>query len=222
MKPYYDHAGIQIYHGDCREILPSIKADMLVTDPPYGIALDTDYSRRSNFAVKGRKYDQIQGDEVPMDFAFLFGIGKVQVVWGANNWPAQLPFEPKRDGWICWDKRTIESADSILGSPFELAAVIGQRIYRMIRLQHCGVKHADGDRAGRFHPTQKPVMLFRHCLSFLPDGIIVDPFLGSGSSLVAAKELGRRAIGIEIEERYCEVAAKRLSQEVFDFSEVKP
>ena len=219
MKPYYEHAGITIYHGDCREILPTVKADVLVTDPPYGIALDTDYSRRSNFAVEGRKYDQFQGDETPMDFSFLFGAGTVQVVWGANNWPAQLPFEPRRDGWICWDKRTIESADSILGSPFELAAVIGQRTYKMIRLQHCGVKHADGDRAGRFHPTQKPVTLMKRCLFLLPAGTVVDPFVGSGTTLIAAKELGRRAIGIEIEERYCEIAARRLSQEVFNFAE---
>jgi site-specific DNA-methyltransferase (adenine-specific) len=95
-----------------------------------------------------------------------------------------------------------------------MAVVIGRRTYKMIRLQHCGVKNADGDRAGRFHPTQKPVVLFRRILELFPKAnFILDPFLGSGTTLLAAKQLGRRAIGIEIEEKYCEIAAKRLANE---------
>jgi site-specific DNA-methyltransferase (adenine-specific) len=68
-----------------------------------------------------------------------------------------------------------------------------------------------------FHPTQKPDSLIQWCYKFLPDGLVLDPFMGSGTTLVAAKNLGRKAIGIEIEERYCEIAARRLGQEVFEF-----
>lgn len=215
MKPYYEHGGITIYHGDCREVLPALPAcDLLLTDPPYGIGLDTNYSRRSSTAIRGRDYSAIVGDDAPFDGRFLFAFGKVQVVWGANNWPNSIPFSPKKDGWIVWDKRTNEAADRILGSPFELAVVIGRRCYKMIRLQHCGVKNADGDRSGRFHPTQKPIALMNRLLGLFVSTFVVDPFMGSGSTLLAAKDLGRKAIGIEIEERYCEIAAKRLSQEV--------
>lgn len=215
MTPYYEHGGITIYHGDCREVLPVLPScDLLLTDPPYGIALDTEYSRRKSHTVRGRDYAPVVGDESPFDGRFLFGFGKVQVVWGANNWPQAVPFNPMRDGWIVWDKRTNEAADRILGSPFELAVVVGRRCYEMIRLQHCGVKNADGDNAGRFHPTQKPVALMTRVLRIFRDATVLDPFMGSGTVLIAAKESGRRAIGIEIEERYCEIAAKRLAQEV--------
>jgi len=98
------------------------------------------------------------------------------VVFGANNFPQSIPFNSKKDGWICWDKRVVEAADAIIGSPFELAVVIGRRMYEMIRLQHCGVKNADGDRAGRFHPTQKPVMLLTRIIGKFHYETILDPF----------------------------------------------
>lgn len=217
MKPYYEHAGITIYHGDCREGLSSFSAELLLTDPPYGIALDTDYSRFNSTDAQGRSYESFAGDDVPQDFSFLFGVCDLSVVFGANNWPQQIPFDAKKDGWICWDKRTNEEADKLFGSPFELACVIGRRMYEIIRLQHCGVKNADGDNVGRFHPTQKPVRLMKRIMELLGGDIVLDPFMGSGTTLRAAKDLGRRAIGIEIEEKYCEIAAKRLSQEVLEF-----
>lgn len=220
MTPYYEESGIVIYHGDCREILPSLpKVDLVLTDPPYGIALNTDYSRFKSTDVQGRSYTVVEGDGAVMDFTFLFSTANQCVVWGANNWPQQLPFDPLRDGWLCWDKRTNETADAILGSPFEMAVVLGQRTYKMIRLQHCGVKNGDGDRAGRLHPTQKPVRLMRRVLElFQASTTILDPFMGSGTTLRAAKDLGRKAIGIEIEEKYCEIAANRLRQEVLAFA----
>lgn len=221
MRPYYEEKGIVIYHGDCREILPTLpKVDLVLTDPPYGIALNTDYSRFDSSYVQGRSYERVAGDRTPLDFAFLFSAGNQCVVWGANNWPQQLPFDPLSDGWICWDKRTNEIADKILGSPFELAVVLRQRTYKMIRLQHCGVKNGDGDNAGRFHPTQKPAELMRRTMKFFNGTSVLDPFMGSGTTLRAAKDLGRKAIGIEIEEKYCEIAANRLRQEVLDFENV--
>lgn len=215
-KPYYQDSSCTIYHGDCREILPQLgKADLLLTDPPYGIALDTDYSKRKSRDIQGRAYSAVIGDDAVQDFAFLFGLTPISIIFGANNWPQQLPFNPLKDGWIVWDKRTNEAADQILGSPFEIAVVIGRRAYEMIRLQHCGVKNADGDNSGRFHPTQKPIKLMARCISLIQKAeTIIDPFCGSGSTLVAAKNLKRKAIGIEIEEKYCEIAVKRLRQEI--------
>jgi site-specific DNA-methyltransferase (adenine-specific) len=237
LKPYYEHKGVTIYHGDCREVLPEIcpitgwptfrkinPIDLVLTDPPYGINVDVlRYAHQRENAERGHEFNRIRGDDIVLDYSFLFEAGKWRVIWGANNWPQQLPFDSSRDGWLCWDKRVSEAADAILGSPFELACVLGKRLYKIARFQHCGAKNADGqEHLHRLHPTQKPVVLMKWCIQQFPYGdiplSILDPFMGSGSTLVAAKDLGRRAIGIEIEEKYCEIAAKRLSQEVLDFA----
>jgi site-specific DNA-methyltransferase (adenine-specific) len=228
MKPYYEHAGITIYHGDCREILPQLSGLAgIVTDPPYGIDLDVQRYAGARGSLDGssyrrngvsKKYEQFHGEKDQLSFAFLWGITPVQIIWGANNFPQQLPFDPRTDGWICWDKRETEDADRMLGSPFELAVVLGRRLYKIFRLQHGGAINADEANTSRWHPTQKPVRLMQRILrEFFADKQICDPFLGSGSTLIAAKKLGYPAIGIEIEEKYCEIAAKRLSQEVLDF-----
>jgi DNA modification methylase len=214
MKPYYEHAGITIYHGDCRDIFPMIpKVDLVLTDPPYGIGYE--YSR----ANKTINYGKIAGDADAFDPSHLIRFSQV-VLWGGNNFANRLPV----GGWICWDKRLSEAADRMLGSPFELAWCSNPKLYKIVRLLHCGAKNADapnGDVAteARFHPTQKPVRLMSACLSLFPNlELALDPYMGSGSTLRAAKDLGRRAIGIEIEERYCEIAARRLSQEVLQFA----
>lgn len=203
-----------LYNADCRGILPMLTGvDAVITDPPYGINLNTYYSNRGASPLKdiqGRDYRKIENDNTPMDFSFLFNFCKKQVVFGANNFPNQIPFNPITCGWICWDKRTNEAADKILGSPFELAVVCGQRCYKMIRMQHCGVKHADGDRAGRFHPTQKPVRLMTAILDFIHENIILDPFMGSGSTGVSAVQMDRKFIGIEIDNKYFDIACKRI------------
>ena len=109
----------------------------------------------------------------------------------------------------------------MLGSPFELAwsnQTIG--FDRMIRVLHGGVVNADGGK--RVHPTQKPLAVFRQIILWYSDEgcTVLDPFMGSGTTLRAAKDLGRKAIGIEIEERYCEIAAQRMSQSVLAFDPV--
>ena len=222
IKPYYEENGITIYHGDCRQILPELEpVDLVLTDPPYGIGLNTDYltgRNQLNRSSSSKVWDKIIGDDAVGDYGFLFRSATVQVVFGANNFPQQIPFNPMKDGWICWDKRVTEEADKILGSPFELAVVLGQRIYKIIRLQHCGVKNADGDNSGRYHPTQKPIKLLIRIMLMFKQQSIIDPFMGSGTTLVAANQLGRKAIGIEIEEKYCEIAVKRLAQGVLDFA----
>jgi site-specific DNA-methyltransferase (adenine-specific) len=211
MTPYYDHAGITIYHGDCREILPMLKADCVVTDPPYGLGIDT-----AQHLNAGRiQYAPIFGDDKPFDAAWICSLFPNIFLFGANNYHHTLP---PGGGWAVWDKRQPSgSADKVFGWPFELAWCSKDRFGKIYRVAHGAYLNADGKQK-RQHPTQKPVVLM---LKILPDfeGLICDPFMGVGTTLVAAKQLGRKAIGIEIEERYCEIAVKRLGQEVMEFGE---
>ena len=213
MKPYYEHNGITIYHGDCREVLPTLTWDVLLTDPPYGIGADKQLGARANkrdgaAVAPSRDYGPVTGwDAAPADSAFLQSlIIKPSIIWGGNYF--SLPSESK---WLVWDKQTGNNgyADAELAWTNLTGAV------RTFRHQWMGMLQAASDTGNaRVHPTQKPVPLLRWCMAMLHDGVVLDPYLGSGTTLIAAKDLGRRAIGIEIEERYCEIAAQRLSQEV--------
>ena len=214
MEPYYQDDFATIYHGDALDILPAVAADVVVSDPPYGIAY-----RQTIKTV--RDYGAIVGDDSSDLAEWLIGSWHPRpiVLFGANHFPHALPV-PGR--WSCWDKRVVEAADRMLGSPFELVWSNGpDKAGFMYRIMHGGVVNADGAGTSRFHPTQKPLTLLRRVIADLaPSGIIADPFMGSGSTLRAAKDCGRKSIGIEIEERYCEIAAKRLAQEVLDFGGV--
>ena len=205
MKPYYEHAGITIYHGDCRDILPALPmVDLVLTDPPYGIGRDG--QKMSTGGHGGRKaYDFGGWDSTRPDadvFGLLLKAGLSHVIWGGNYFADLLP---PRSGWLVWDKgQRIKQSDG------ELAWTSEDRALRIYELNRVALM-----MDGAEHPTQKPVALIRWCIWFFPDAqTILDPFVGSGTTLVAAKNEGRRAIGIEIEERYCEIAAKWLSQEV--------
>ena len=203
MKPYYSEPGIDIYLGDCRDILPSLpKVDLVLTDPPYGIDL-----KNTNPIYKD---SAIYGDEEDFDPTFLLPFENL-IIWGANNFAHKLP----KGGWLCWDKRCNEIADKAIGSPFELAWINKPSMFKIKRLQHGGFINADVPNQKRFHPTQKPIDLMMWCIELLDNPqTILDPFMGSGTTLRAAKDLGRKAIGIEIEEKYCEIAVSRLRQEV--------
>ena len=208
LTPYYEDDAVTIFHGDCRDILPGLAFDAVVTDPPYGIG----YEQTLDSAPK---WEVVPGDE--SDALARWVIEAVHptpmLVFGINHFPTALP-EPGR--WICWDKRLSERVDRMLGAPFELAWMNGpDKAGFMYRIQHGGAVNADGAGHKRVHPTQKPVVLFQRLLAdHFPTGVILDPFMGSGTTLRAAKDLGRKAIGIELDERYCEVAATRLGQEV--------
>jgi DNA modification methylase len=212
MRPYYDRDGITIYNADCRDVLPSLGSfDLLLTDPPYGI--NVEHFRATLPETKGKSLVRAIAGDGDIDAAsWLFSIQQHwndMVVWGANNFPHVLPHKGR---WICWDKRLTEDADKMLGSAFELAWTNKTSGFdAMIRVLHGGV--VNSDRGKRFHPTQKPVLLFRKILTRYPSAMtIVDPFMGSGTTLIAAKLEGRSAVGIEIDERYCEIAAERLRQ----------
>lgn len=210
IKPYYDEDGITIYHGDCREILPHLpKVDLVLTDPPYGIGRDgKPPSTSSHGGHKG--YEFLGWDSEPPTTELLHEVlnaGVDSVVWGANYYPQAFPPSP---GWFLWDKgQRIDQADGELAFSTRKGPLRVKTLNR-VELMTDGAKH----------PTQKPVKLMTWCLSFFPDAqTILDPFMGSGTTLVAAKQLGRRAIGIEIERAYCDIAIQRLAQKVFNFGD---
>jgi len=212
VKPYYEDAkaGIVIYHGDCREVLPTLTGiDVVVTDPPYGLG-DKWGDGRLGWSSPGiRGHGKLwrgtpEWDRYTSDAAVgnIIGLDVPTVIWGGNYYDL-----PPTNAWLIWDK-----IQKHTGSEAELAwSNLSQpvRVFRMSRLEaYCG-------RDGKQHPNQKPLALLKWCLKFLPNAeTVLDPFMGSGTTLRAAKDLGRKAIGIEIEERYCEIAANRLRQEV--------
>lgn len=219
-KPYYDHGGITLYLGDCREILPTLgKFDLLLTDPPWGVQVET------NNASKGRgwrPYDTgcraldlpaVAGDDKPFDPAPLLTLAESCVLWGANNYASKLPDSPC---WLAWDRKDRRAADSDI-TDVELAAVIGHRFktVRLFRHMWAGFQRDSEVGTKVLHPTQKPVVLMSWCLSFFPEAkTVIDPYMGSGPVAKACKDRGLRYVGIELVEKYCEIAVKRLAQEV--------
>jgi DNA modification methylase len=217
VTPYYQDDHCTIYHGDCREILPALTFDVIVTDPPYGIGATTANNARGRTALAtANDYPPIHGDDEPFDPSWMLALGCPTAMFGANHYASRLPDSPT---WLAWDKldgltskRDIGFNDS---ADMEFAWCNFGGPARLYRQRWMGAMKSGIDACvQRRHPTEKPVELMRWVLSQAPAGVVLDPFMGSGSTLRAAKDLNRRAIGIEIEERYCEIAAKRLAQEV--------
>jgi DNA modification methylase len=194
--PYYDEDGITIFNADCREILPHVKADVVVTDPPYG----TGYAAnpivgkgKSKSNHSAQSWDNGQVEWLPN---YVSGIPSV--VWGGNYY--RLP--PSRC-WLVWYKR--DAPPSMANAEMAWTSFAANT-----RVFDWTIAATNGERCG--HPTQKPEALMSWTISLCPPGTILDPFMGSGTTLVAAKRLGRRAIGIEIEKSYCDLAVRRLAQ----------
>jgi len=210
MKPYYDHAGITIYHGDCRELMIGLTADSVITDPVW-----------PNCRI------DISGSEDPCGlFAAMCSvlpIGMRQLVVVMRNdcdprflsvIPRQLEFQQ-----VAWLQYVMPGyLGRVLGGN-ECAYVFGRPIAvadgRRV-IPSVAPKAQPSDRPPNGHPCPRALKHFAFLVNWFSDETeaILDPFMGSGTTLVAAKNLSRRAIGIEIEERYCEIAAKRMSQEV--------
>jgi DNA modification methylase len=181
--------------------------DLCLTDPPYGIERFTRGFGTTRFKGYGCETDGIVWDKKPTaeTIALLLASAEKSVIWGANNFDL-----PTSEYFLVWDKE--QTVDNFASA--ELAYTNGKipaKVFRYSIHQH----NANGKDG---HPTQKPLALMKWCISLFPDAkTVLDPFLGSGTTLVAAKAMGLTAIGIELHEPYCEIAAKRLSQEVFDF-----
>jgi site-specific DNA-methyltransferase (adenine-specific) len=230
MKPYYDHKGITIYHGDCLEIMPQLEpVDLVLTDPPYGTGFDFTKKRSRTsiikrgygpYKTKDRDWENYKGNNKPFDPVHLLGINKI-IIWGANNFADKLP---ARNSWLVWDKKAHTNSDN--HGDCELAWTnLSIPIRRYTHLWRGIVRSGrENPKFGeKFHPSQKPQSLIEWCLNLaLPFDIIIDPYMGSGTTLCAAKEMNKKAIGIEIEEKYCEIAARRLAQEMLPFGSNQP
>ena len=232
--PYYSHAGITIFCADCRDILPHVTADVVVTDPPYGICHGSQPFQGGKVRPRNGKYADPVNDwhpeskwDVAIDGTGTLMLGAFPVVAYFGQWrkreevAALMPFPLRAE--IVWAKDThvgppcplasrderiwIFAASGVTGRTFE-TSVWDEKIIPTWEYKH--------------HKNQKPVALMRRLLAWLPDGVAIDPYMGSGTTLVAAKQLGRKAIGIEIEERYVEIAIKRLQQEVLPLEPEAP
>jgi site-specific DNA-methyltransferase (adenine-specific) len=202
VEPYYAKGGITIYNADLRDLWP-IQAAVVVTDPPYGVSYDS----------KREKRERIAGDESTdlRDWMLEEWGDRPALVFG--TWKAG---RPQARALLVWDKMLgAGMGDTTLpwGPGSEEIYVrgkgwvkAGKRQTNVLRFKGYAARAADRPD----HPTPKPVELMRHLLERCPAGTVLDPFMGSGSTLVAAKELGRKAIGIDLEERYCAMTVDRL------------
>ena len=194
-EPYYQDDSVTLYHGDCLEVSEWLAADVLVTDPPYGLG---DRWQGGTWGSNPMYADARRWDVKPDDAAMRELVGdKPAIVWGGNYFA--LP--PSRC-WLSWIKNPFMNTMA----DFELAWTSFDRPSKA----YISTRNPDGQRQ---HPTQKPVALLEWCIRFMPPGVVADPFAGSGSTLVAAVNQGRRVIGVEIEERYCEIIARRLANQ---------
>ena len=221
VKPYYDHTGITIYHGDCREILPGLpQVDLVLTDPPYDNLTHAKHlstimdrqelgfesiSESCLVKIAERLVSLSAGWTImTCDWRHMLALDKTELLirfglWIKPNGAPQFTGDRPGMGW---------EPIAILHNKLAKAWNGGGRHGIWTANIECGL-----------HPTQKPLLLYRKLVKDFSNesDLVLDPFLGSGTTLVAAKQLGRRAIGIEIEEKYCEIAVKRLAQEILPF-----
>lgn len=209
MRPYYEQDGIMIYHGDCREVLDvsAQGAWSVVTDPPYGTGQKIAYD--------------VYRDYMPEWTALMTWLLDLTCPTVFTMSHSRLFDLPKRPQWVgCWDKVYTGGIVHVGASPswepicfYNLPA--GDRgkprwddIFRVPPHGHPFNRATEASG----HPCPKPVALYKRLIRVLPEGVVVDPVMGSGTTLRAAKDLGRKAIGCDVSEKYCEIGAKYLSQ----------
>jgi site-specific DNA-methyltransferase (adenine-specific) len=199
MKPYYEDSSVQIYHGDCREIVPDLPpSDLTLSDPPYpnnaghfDSAVDSarDFLRTYECQHWMIFWDEMERPPVPLPLVAIH-------IWHRNNSNRPDNYEPIYEFHI----DNIKRPSRVLP-------------YCVIAVGMTGLPEA-----ALGHPTQKNVKLLQRLIHLSEAQTILDPFMGVGTTLRAAKDIGRKSIGIEIEERYCEISARRMAQEVFQFA----
>ena len=218
MKPYYQDETVTLWLGDCREVTDWLAADVLVTDPPYGIGwkrpeLAWTHNPEAHDGIAG------DGDTVARDAALTaWGAARPALVFGSlrapypGDWKRMLVFrKPIIGGGLIGNRMpwfTNWEPVFVLGAwPKQVPALDS-----VISTAAPSVSGYSGYTTRYQHPHAKPVDVMEALIAACPPGVIADPFAGSGSTLVAARNLGRRAVGVEVDERYCETAARRLSQ----------
>lgn len=222
VEPFYADELVTLYLGDCREVDAWLAADVLVTDPPYGLAWDQPayLTRGRKASERTRQHSSIANDEdtSARDTVLAAFGSKPAIVFGG----ILAPFPVATRSVLVWQKPADAGLFGSVGRwrrDWEPIFIVGawpalpatrSAVVRTSAGTHR--KYAQG-----VHPHAKPVDVMASLISACPPGVVADPFAGSGSTLRAAKDLGRRAIGVELDERYAEIAAKRLGQEVLDF-----
>lgn len=206
--------GVVLHLGDCREILPGIdvRPDATVSDPPYGISF---VHGAGGDGIGGGKYVSkfngvpVTGDDEPFDPGPLLRLAPVTVLFGANHFADKLPPASK---WLVWDKRKGFTRNDF--ADCELAWTNIGGVARLINHYWNGMMRDSEKGVPRVHPTQKPIEVMRWVIEQIPPPatLILDPFMGSGTTGVAAVKLGRRFIGIEIEPKYFDIACRRISE----------
>ncbi len=197
-----------LYLGDCLEILPTLgKVDAVVTDPPYGIGRDKGNSSGFGFGFYRYNHRKSYADDwdVKPDenlFRIVTSAAQRSIIWGANYFVDWLP---SAGHWLVWDKENTMPTFS----DAELAwSNIPKKSVKMFRYSGNGLMARETDRV---HPTQKPVEVMAWCVG-MTDGLVLDPFMGSGTTGVACVNLGRKFIGIEIEPKYFDIACRRIEE----------
>jgi len=204
VEPYYSDEWVTIYHGDCREILPGLEADVVITDPPYGIGLD--YGHKDNWRPNRdtwRLARRVTGE-------LHMTVSNRHLCWWLDELRA-AGFEYAHTS-VYWNRcRAGGNANGQYAYAWEPILHFGtaRLMNRMLSdvIPHTGRTRTD-------HPAERDLGAWVMLMYPIAGSTVLDPFMGSGTTLRAAKDLGRKAIGIEIEERYCEIAAKRCAQEV--------
>lgn len=226
MKPYYEDDAVTIYHGDCREVLPGITdgVELLVTDPPYSSG-GMQESAKSGGSIGTRSSETIAYDNlstrgyVRLMREVLRWCNQADEVFLFTDWRMWIEsFDAvEAAGWrirnmLVWDKVTMgmgmpwrNQHELIVYGKRQPATILDGKLGNVLRCKRSGNQN---------HPTEKPVDLMSTLIGNTNAGLVLDPFMGSGTTLRAAKNLGREAIGVELDERYCEIAAKRCAQEV--------
>jgi site-specific DNA-methyltransferase (adenine-specific) len=221
MTPYYDHAGITLYHADSRQLLPELSGPvaLVLTDPPYGIALANhdatgQHRRPADWTIAGDGNQQL-GSEI---LAFAQAKGWPTIAFASPRMP--WPGEWKQ--FLVWNKGGHVGGG---GDP----STCWKPTWELIQVTRTGKLNGKRDgavlrypadkRDYHFHPTPKPVALMAYLIgkATQPGELVLDPFAGAVSTLLAAREMGRKAIGVEIDERHCETTVRRLAQELIPF-----
>lgn len=222
-----EHIGdATLIHGDCREIAQTLIAgrfDLVLTDPPYGQGYvprkneNVDRSTLRNDAnFKPQEFtERMSGDDAPPDVDLIVSMGRDVIIWGGHVFHHLLP---AGGSFLIWDKKE-GGFKKWTGADAEIAWFSRDGAPRLFHHLWVGLikknqeKTSGGSNRGQFHPTEKPVALMEWCLKFLPQAeTILDPFMGSGTTGVAASNLGRKFIGIEKDKRHFETAVKRIAE----------
>jgi len=209
----------RIICGDCTDpavverLMQGEKAEIVITDPPYGMNLDTDFSKMSSPPFKGKSggnsYNKIIGDSKEFNPGHIFSLSDEVFLFGADYYFEHLP---KGGSWLVWDKRLEESADKMFGSCFELCWSKNKHKREILRVKWAGLFGTETqDVKIRIHPAQKPIQLIIEILKrFCKDAVsVLDLYLGSGTTMIACENTGRKCRGVEISPEYVSVCLQR-------------